>query len=100
MNMHCVPICNVYVFQSGFLGEEMKVKLNVRLGVRFSQIVHLLRFSGCYFTSIIMITSLLHTEILCYKSLFNLTSEYFDYILKKEISRYKLNWNPTEDSEG
>jgi hypothetical protein len=31
---------------------------------------------------------------------FKLMPEYLEYILKKEVSRYKLNRNPTEDSKG
>jgi hypothetical protein len=38
-------------------------------------------------------------QILRHIPFFMLTSEYLEYILKKEISRYKLKSNPTEVSE-
>jgi hypothetical protein len=63
------------------------------------EVVILLHFSG-FFTGIIKIPLMLRIKVLSHVLFSNPTSEYLEYILKKEIPRYKLNRNPTEVSEG
>jgi hypothetical protein len=91
-------------FNMEFLGIENQgqgcYQGNVRSEVRFSEVVLLLDFSGWYFTSYIKIPSKLRIQILRNILFFNPNSENLEYILLKEKTRYKLNRNPTEVSEG
>jgi hypothetical protein len=90
------------LFNLECLGEEMKVKFTkVKCGVRGSNlgISFFASFFGMSFFKIIKIASNLPIQILGHISFFKLTSEYLEYILKKEVPRYKLNRNPTEFSK-
>jgi hypothetical protein len=67
---------------------------------RESEVLLLLHFLVCYFVGIIKIPSMLGIQILRNISFFKLTSEYLEYILRKELPEHKLKRDHTEVSEG
>jgi hypothetical protein len=77
---------------------SLRMKREVRGSILES--CSLASFFWMLFISIIKILSILWIKILRHISFFKLTSVYLEYILQKEIPRYKLNRNSTEVSEG
>jgi hypothetical protein len=62
---------------------QMFIEWNVRSEVRLFMVIHLFDFLDWYFISIILLPSILHTQISRDVLFFNPTSEYVYYFFKE-----------------